>query len=135
MTTAPDTAPAVSPGSSVPESTGRVDRFRRLSGAVEFNEALRHGRRSRRGGITLVWRRRDGGLPRVGLVVGRRVGGAVVRNRAKRRLRAALREVTLAEATDYVVIATPVVATAPFQELCRWVRDVISPTLPRASAT
>lgn len=135
MTTAPDTAPAVFPGSSVPESTGRVYRFRRLSGAVEFNEALRHGRRVRRGGITLVCRRRDGGLPRVGLVVGRRVGGAVVRNRAKRRLRAVLREVPLAEATDYVVIATPVVATAPFQELCRWVRDAISSTPPRVSAT
>lgn len=135
MTTAPDTAPAASPGSSVPESTGRVDRFRRLSGAFQFNEALRHGRWYRRGGITLVCRRRDGGPPRVGLVAGRRVGGAVVRNRAKRRLRAALREVTLAEATDYVVIATPVVATAPFPELCRWVRDAISSTLPRASAT
>lgn len=135
MTTAPDTAPAVSPGSSVPESTGRVGRYRRLSGAVEFNKALRHGRRVRRGGVTLVCRRRGGGPPRVGLVAGRRVGGAVVRNRAKRRLRAALREVTLAEATDYVVIATPVVATAPFQELCRWVREAISSTLPRASAT
>ena len=96
---------------------------------------LRHGRRIRRGGITLVAHRRGGGGPRIGLVVGRRVGGAVVRNRAKRRLRAALREATLAEATDYVVIATPVVATAAFPELCRWVRDAISPTLPRASET
>lgn len=134
MTTAPSMAPAVSPGPPSADSTGRVDRFGRLSGAMEFNEVLRHGRRIRRGGITLVSHRRDGGLPRIGLVVGRRVGGAVVRNRAKRRLRAALREVTLAEATDYVVIATPVVATAPFQELCGWVRDAISSTLPRAGA-
>lgn len=131
MTTAPSPASAAPAGSSFPES--RV-RSRRLSGAAEFNAVLRHGRRVRRGGVTLVARRRDGGLPRVGLVVGRRVGGAVVRNRAKRRLRAALREVTLAEATDYVVIAKPVVATAPFRELCGWVRDAISSTLPRARA-
>ena len=131
MTTAPSTAPAASAGSFFPESRGG---FRRLSGAVEFNAVLRHGRRIRRGGITLVARRRDGGLPRIGLVVSRRVGRAVVRNRAKRRLRAALREVTLAEATDYVLIATPEVATAPFRDLSGWVRDAISCTLPRARA-
>ena len=132
MTTAPSTASTASAGPCFPDSTGRLDRRRRLSGAAEFNEVLRHGRRIRRGGITLIAHRRDGGLPGVGLVVGRRVGGAVVRNRAKRRLRAALRDVTLAEATDYVVIATPVVATAPFQELCGWVRDAISSTRARA---
>ncbi|MDE0138723.1 MAG: ribonuclease P protein component [bacterium] len=131
MTTAPSTASAASAGSSSPESRGGI---RRLSGTVEFNAVLRHGRRVRRGGITVVARRRDGGLPRIGLVVGRRVGGAVVRNRAKRRLRAALREVTLAEATDYVLIATPAVATAPFQELRKWIRDAVSSTLPRARA-
>ena len=134
MTTAPNTAVTASAGSSSPDSMGGPGRFRRLSGASEFDEVLRSGRRIRRGGVTLVAHRRPGGLPGIGLVVGRRVGGAVVRNRAKRRLRAALREVTLAEATDYVVIATPVVATAPFQELCGWVRDAISSTLPRASA-
>ena len=131
MTTTPSTASAASAGSSLPESGGG---FGRLSGSVEFNAVLQHGRRIRRGGVTLVARRRDGGLPRVGLVVGRRVGGAVVRNRAKRRLRAALREATLAEATDYVLIATPVVATASFRQLRGWVRDAISSTLPRARA-
>ena len=131
MTTAPSTRSASSAGSSLPESRGG---FRCLSGVVEFNAVLRHGRRIRRGGITLVAHRRDGGGPRIGLVVGRRVGGAVVRNRAKRRLRAALREATLSEATDYVLIATPVVATAPFRELRGWVRDAISSTLPRARA-
>ena len=134
MTTAPSTAPATSPGSCLPDSTGPPDQARRLSGATVFNEVLRYGRRTRRGGITLVSYRRDGGPPRIGLVVGRRVGGAVVRNRAKRRLRATLREVTLAEATDYVVIATPVVVTAPFQELCGWVREAISSTVPRVGA-
>ena len=131
MTTTPSTASAASAGSSLPEPGGG---FGHLSGSVEFNAVLRHGRRIRRGGITLVARRRDGGRPRVGLVVGRRVGGAVVRNRAKRRLRAALREATLSEATDYVLIATPVVATAPFRQLRGWVRDAISSALPRARA-
>ena len=131
MTTTPRTASAASAGSSLPESRGGS---RRLSGTVEFNAVLRHGRRVRRGGVTVVAHRRDGGLPRIGLVVGRRVGGAVVRNRAKRRLRAAVREATLSEATDYVLIATPAVATVPFGELCGWVRDAISSALPRARA-
>lgn len=130
MTTAPSTAPSVSPASSFQDSTGRLGQFRRLSGPGAFNEVLRKGRWIRRGGITLVAHRGSGGQPRIGLVVSRRVGGAVVRNRAKRRLRAVLREVTPAEATDYVVIATPVVATAPFRELRGWVREAVSSTLP-----
>lgn len=134
MTTVPGTALAVPPGSSLPDPAGPLGQPRRLSGAGVFNEVLRRGRRIRRGGITLVSHRRDGGPPRIGLVVSRRVGGAVVRNRAKRRLRAALGQVTLAEATDYVVVATPAVTTAPFEELCGWIRDAVSSALPRARA-
>lgn len=47
----------------------------------------------------------------------RRLGGAVARNRAKRRLRRALERVPLREGTDYVVIATPGVLTDDFEEL------------------
>ena len=52
--------------------------------------------------------RSDGPLPRVGFTASRKVGGAVQRNRARRRLRAAVSQVMPAHAApdhDYVVIA------------------------------
>ena len=97
-----------------------------LSGSARFTDVLRHGRRFRRGGITLIAKQRGEGSARVGLVVGRRVGRAVVRNRVKRRLRAALQEVGLPEATDYVVIGTTAVIGAPFRTLCRWLREAVT---------
>lgn len=57
---------------------------------------------------------------RVGYTASKKVGGAVVRNRARRRLRALAREVLAAEATpgyDYVVIARAETATRDFAAL------------------
>lgn len=62
------------------------------------------------------------GPPEVGIVAARRVGNAVRRNRAKRRLRAALRGVDLQADTAYVVIASPEVVSMEFDELVRRVR-------------
>ncbi len=59
----------------------------------------------------------------VGLATGRGFGGAVERNRAKRRLRHALAEVDLAPATDYVVIADPSVVEVGFTRLVDWLRS------------
>jgi ribonuclease P protein component len=56
-------------------------------------EALRRGRRSRVGPITVSWIPEDQSEPpKVAYAVGRRVGGAVVRNRVRRRLRMLIRE-------------------------------------------
>ena len=74
----------------------------------------------------MIGRRRGQDEARVGLVVGRRVGGAVVRNRVKRRLRAALVEVGLPPGRDYVVIGTATVASVPFTTLCGWLRAAVS---------
>lgn len=57
------------------------------------------------------------GAVRVGLVAGRKVGTAVARNRAKRRLRHAARLAALTPGRDYVVIATPATLTVPFRSL------------------
>ena len=60
------------------------------------------------------------GPPQVGFVAARRVGNAVRRNRAKRRLREAIIKVELQADTAYVVIASPGVATMRFDDLtCR----------------
>lgn len=68
----------------------------RLRRAPDFASAVRGGRRAGRNSLVLHLRAADpeaqGDFPaRVGLVVGKTVGPAVVRNRVKRRLRAILR--------------------------------------------
>lgn len=63
------------------------------------------------------------GATRVGLAVGRAVGGAVERNRAKRRLREAVRIARVRPGRDYVLIATPEVRRAPFRDLVAWIEQ------------
>jgi ribonuclease P protein component len=58
-------------------------------------------------------RRDDDGDSRVAVVAGRRVGKAVVRNRAKRRLRACLRQIDLPRGLDLVVTAKAGADTVP----------------------
>ena len=61
------------------------------------------------------------GPPRVAVTAGRRVGGAVVRNRAKRRLREAIARSPIRSGRAYVVAASPAVVGVPFEELTAWV--------------
>jgi ribonuclease P protein component len=63
--------------------------------------------------------------PGVGLIAGKRVGGAVQRNRAKRRIRHALDRLRLPGGTDIVVIASREVLTADFQDLVDGLRSAI----------
>ena len=97
--------------------------FLPLSGSHRFDVVFANGTRIRRGGITIVAVARRPGPARVGLVAGRRVGGAVVRNRAKRRVRAVLDRMELADGLDVVVVATPAVATVSFSTLERWIGE------------
>lgn len=63
----------------------------------------------------------------VAFVANRRVGGAVQRNRAKRRLREAMRLVALEPGTAYVVQATSAVLNAPFPQLVDWLAAATGP--------
>ncbi len=68
---------------------------------------------------------RDGRVPEVGIVASKkRVGSAVDRNRARRRIRAALGHVTLSEGS-YIVVASRGVLTAPFGELVGWLETAM----------
>jgi ribonuclease P protein component len=62
----------------------------------------------------------------VGVVADKRVGNAVQRNRAKRRLREVAQEVHLQPLTAYVVVASPDVLDAQFNELADWMRDALA---------
>ena len=71
-----------------------------------------------------------GDAPRVGYTASRKVGGAVARNRAKRRLRAAAEEILAAEgraAHDYVLIARSETVRRPYALL----KDDLSRALKR----
>jgi ribonuclease P protein component len=63
--------------------------------------------------------------PEVGVVAGKRVGNAVKRNRAKRRLRAALHAADLRRNTAYVVVASSDVLDASFGELTNWLNTAV----------
>ena len=67
----------------------------RVRDAATFHALRRHGRRSRWDGVTVTWLPgpADGSPPRVAYAIGRSTGGAVVRNRLRRRLRAIVADV------------------------------------------
>jgi ribonuclease P protein component len=92
---------------------GRGPRRRRLSRSAEFDRVYRRGRSTANRHLVLhVFPRSEGdadGGPRLGLSGGRRVGGAVDRNRVKRVLREAFWQEAgaLPAGSDYVVVARP----------------------------
>jgi len=99
-----------------------------LSGRQAFSKVLDSGVRRNRGPLTIIINPNDLQAVRVGLVVGRRIGGAVARNRARRRIRHALAALELAVGFDYVVIARPGVADVAFQELVEGLRMAVATT-------
>jgi ribonuclease P protein component len=78
----------------------------------------REGRRYP-GEILVLYIRPTEGGRRVGVTAGRRLGGAVVRNRAKRRLREAFRrmEPRLHGQGDVVLVARTAAAAVPFEDI------------------
>ena len=94
-----------------------------LRSDARFQQVYRQGEQKRAGGISIIQLENEARTPEVGFVVGKRVGGAVVRNRAKRRLREATRRVDLSPHTTYIVIADRPVVTAEFGRLVSWVEQ------------
>ncbi len=96
-----------------PERARGRSRRRRLSRSAEFERVYRQGRsKGNRFLVLYAFPRADddgSAGPRLGLSVGRRVGGAVERTRVKRVLREAFWEEArrLPEGSDYVVVARP----------------------------
>src|SRR5258708_7319622 len=100
---------------------GRFPKTARLLRHADFDRVYRNGRRVFSASMTVFWLRREGEAipgPRIGFTVGRVLGGAVVRNRIRRRLREAVRlqAAQLQAPVDVVINPRKTALQAPFEE-------------------
>lgn len=104
-----------------------ASRAGRLSRRSAFQAIFRHGKRTERPSLLVLWRRWEGPC-QVGFAVSRRVGGAVRRNRAKRRLREAYRTTphNLPAGLQLVCVAKEAAVDAPFEMLQREMREALA---------
>jgi ribonuclease P protein component len=96
-----------------------LKRHDRLRGRDCFDQVRRHGKCWTHRLVVLCVLPNDLRRTRFGFSVSKRVGGAVVRNRARRRLReiVRLRLPALASGWDVVLIARPPIAQAEFRQI------------------
>lgn len=112
-----------------PQAVGLIHRIRDAS---TFTALRRSRRRVRRGAVTVTFvPDARPGPPRVAYAVGRSVGGAVVRNRLRRRMRAVVSELGSAlRPGAYLVGVAPEAASMPYGEL----RELVSGALEDAGS-
>lgn len=96
------------------EGRGGRRKRRRLSRSGDFDRVYRDGRsHANRFLVVYSFPRAEKGDPRLGISVGRKVGGAVIRNQVKRLLRQAFWACgdILPDGYDFVIVARPEMAT------------------------
>jgi ribonuclease P protein component len=90
----------------------------RLRKKEDYDRTLSAGRRRATENIVVIAKQHSDGRARLGLIVSRKVGNSVVRNRVKRHLREIFRQSQQTLPTwDFVVIARPPARVSTFQTL------------------
>ncbi|MFA5366851.1 MAG: ribonuclease P protein component [Dehalococcoidia bacterium] len=98
----------------------------RLKGKKEFDTVFTEGRSWANNFVVIRAVPNSSGVNRYGIVAGRRLGGAVVRNKAKRRLRAAVSEIAIREGWDIVLVARKAAVETDYHTLEKAVRDLFA---------
>jgi len=113
-----------------------VQRRHRLSRSRDFDDVYRRGTSVSTRYLVLHWFPREddgGGDPRLGLAVPRSVGSAVVRNKMKRLLREAWKQLlpTVPVGHDYVLVARPGLAEPAQARGPDWLAAEVSEALEK----
>ena len=105
---------------AIPAARGRADRMRRTR---DFRRVMSEGRRINGRRVLIYLAPGDEGV-RAGFVSGRRVGGAVARNRARRVLREAWRQVApgVPGPVDVILVALPAIQESGPGEIAEEIR-------------
>jgi ribonuclease P protein component len=110
-------------------------RLARLIRRSEFQAAAGDGRRFRSAALGVQVLARDGGPEgvRLGITASRKVGGAVERNRIRRRLRAAAREAyaEVSANVDVVALARAETISEPYDTLIDTLRQALTKARPQ----
>lgn len=97
----------------------------RLRKTTDFSTARREGRSWSNRLLVLIARPNGLEVSRIGFSVGKRVGGAVVRNRVKRRVKEATRLAQIQSGWDLVLIARKDASSADFSNIQSSVNDLL----------
>jgi ribonuclease P protein component len=126
-------SPAVTSAQGTASPVGLIWRVRDRASFVALR---REGYRVRQGPVTVTFLAEAASVaeaepPRVAFAVGRRVGGAVRRNRVRRQLRAIMRELvarpdTVVGPGTYLLSTRPEVTTLTYQELKKTVEQALA---------
>lgn len=102
----------------------------RINHRKEYNNIYQDGKKIQGRHMVVFAKENTSATSRVGIVASKRVGNAVIRNRAKRRLRALIREMwpTFKANMDIVINARPSISATSYEEL----RKDLSITLRKA---
>ena len=111
---------------------GRLRRPERLTRGAEFQALFQRGKRVERPSMIVLWRA-TANARRAGFTVGRQLSGAVVRNRARRRLREAYRAArnVAPSNVDLVIIGRRPALTADLRVLIEDMRTAFRAMTPR----
>ncbi len=124
---------AAKPAANVSRSSRGYPRACRLLARGQFDAVYEGGRRRASKQFLVFYRRREAvaSVSRFGISVKKALGGAVVRNRLKRRIREILRlhRQEIATGWDIVIHPRSSVATAPFAALERELLDLLKSAL------
>jgi ribonuclease P protein component len=114
-----------------------VQRRHRLSRSRDFDAVYRHGRSVSTRYLVLYWFAREDagdGSPRLGIAVPKKLGGSVIRNRMKRRLREAWSGLLpqIPVANDYVLVAREGLPESVDARGFDWLEERVAEVLQKA---